>query len=304
MTARTYCVRWLMILLTLNLAWVRPVPIDPIPVPAPVPVVICDGVALGDVLGVQLAARQQAVYELLGWGNYDVCQDMFLLVDEDVYGGDPEHVFTGSRDEFTPFSFTVSDYVGFSDWESYGLSQSTIDDICAANAVGGVFIGTINSTVEVAALTISTDDPLGVLPRTHAILIVDGQQAPRAPGEPCDCQTQDPDGLRRCCEEASNNLNACLARAGNNYDNCLRNNVGLGACIGGLIGCVIGALEKGGVAGAAAIKAILILCGIGLVAGAIIALLQCYSTRCNDTANCQVDFQRDKSNCLIQYCDG
>ena len=243
-----------------------------------------------------LATSQANAFNWLGWENYDICEDLFVLLDEEIVAADPSHSITGERG--LEFTITTMHWQNV-DWESYDLDAEIIADLQATDSTGAVVHGYINHNVEFEGITVSFDDPLGELPRTHALLIMDGVPDSSRVYALCEGDQQSYD---ECVGEAGDDLTTCKTVADNDFTTCCYKDGATGAGVGGFLGCVIGKLKRGGVGGAAGIKIILALCGLGALVGAAVEIYGCYLEFKNDKANCYVYFQNDLDDCRREHC--
>jgi hypothetical protein len=247
-----------------------------------------------------IAASQANAFDCLGWENHSFRDDMWVAIDEEILAPDPDYDMAGLRGLSDHFDFTVTKMNWQSgDWASYSLGARVLADLQATNSTASFVQGFINSDVKFAGLTVSFDDPLGELPRQHHLFIMDGERTPLEIKYRCD---KDPDGYDDCVDEAGDDLGTCKTVADNDFSTCCYRDGATGAGVGGFLGCVIGKLKTGGAAGAAGVKVILVLCGLGALVGAAVAIFGCYLDFKNDIANCYVFFQNDLDDCRREHC--
>lgn len=149
------------------------------------------------------------------------------------------------------------------------------------------------------ALAVSFDDPNGELPRTNAIILLDGEAI--ALPQYADCG-ENQEAFNDCRDAAAINFRRCITQADNDFDTCLINNGVIGGLIGGFIGCVVGKLKFSPAGGPLAVKAILIGCAFGALVGAALAIWQCYNSWKNAKHDCEIDLDADLDICWL-LCD-
>lgn len=285
------CARCAMIVLVFNLLWL------PTELKADLPEPAC---SLPIELG-YLQGRQSALYDWLGWTGYDICEDMFLLTDQEVLGADPNLTIQAGRGT-TNFEFTVISCTLFQDWANYDLNPNDALNLLEANASANVFLGRIGEGVEFVGLACSFDDPVNELPRTNALCVLDWRLVPPVEAAYYNC-IKDPEGYADCLDNAQNERFFCRATAQNDFDRDVKN-LGIEHGVGTLFGCVIGAIKSGGPISIAAIKAILIGCGIGFLAGLAASLWLAYNNYKHALKACENRYARDVNACRIKYCEG
>lgn len=285
------CVRCAMIVLVFNLLWL------PTELKADLPEPAC---SLPIELG-YLQGRQSALYDWLGWISYDICEDMFLLTDQEVLGADPDLTIQAQR-EATAFEFTVTSCLLYQDWNNYDLDPDEVVDLLQVNASASVILGKIDGVVEFVALTTSFDDPNNEMPRTNALCVLDWRFVPPDEAAFYNC-IKDPEGYADCLDTAHNERIFCRATAQNDFERDV-NNLGIEKGVGTLIGCVVGALKSGGGISIAAIKAILIGCGVGFLIGIAASIWVAYSNYKHALQACENRYTRDVYACRIKYCEG
>ena len=245
-----------------------------------------------------VAANQRVAYEQLFLAPYDACEDLFLLIDEEVLAPDPDYVILGTRGDET-FDLVVTAMVPFNDWEEYDLPPLTVSDLLAANATASVIRGVMDDYLQFMALTVSFDDPGGSLPRTHAIMLMATE--PESLSADYNCPGNQ-EAFDECRDNAALDFHGCQVKADNDFSTCAWNDGAIGGGIGGFLGCVLGKIKLGGVGGPVAVKGILIGCGIGALVGAALAVWRCYNLWKNDMHDCYIDYDTDLQKCWL-LCD-
>ncbi len=97
---------------------------------------------------------------------------------------------------------------------------------------------------------------------------------------------------------------ACLDIAEAELDHCWASNGLLGPAVGAIVGCMVRAMAGGaGLGGVAAVKAVLIWCGVGGIVGAVVAIAQCYLRYDQDLENCMIRYTLGARRCVALHCD-
>jgi len=246
-----------------------------------------------------LQQSQQRAYEQLFREPYDICQDLFLLIDEEVDHTDPNYVMYGRRGN-EGFDFIVTGMTSVDDWPAYGLPAGTVANLAATSATASIVFGVINGNYSFVALVVSFDDPRSVLPRTHAMMLLGAESIVSTLDFDCGDRRDEYD---RCVAEAGIDRDLCVDKAKDDFDTCAVNDSLIGAGLGGFLGCVLGRLAKGAATGPAGVQKVLIGCAAGAIVGAAIALWRCYNQWKNNNHDCYLDYAAGLLKCWL-ICEG
>ena len=251
---------------------------------------------------------QAGLWERLGWSGYSGCQ-AWATTDQDVLPAEPDpndpnapdfaQLVTGTWGDHS-FVLGVAQFRPLTDWAALFPDDPNLAATAAAmNANAGLGVGVINESAEVVFLVLAGDDIWHDSGRFRGLLVLDWQ--PWSPwtsrllyycgDEPAQQQFQ------RCMKEAAINRNACLLRARNELAECALDQGLGGGAVGMFLGCVAGGLRGG--MGVAAIKELLVACGLGALVGFAVALVQCLIRYRADRENCDINYRRDVARCLL-----